>query len=101
MSEKIKSVLLIVLGNFIFAIAVVYFVLPHNILSGGVAGVGIIIEHLFGISATIVIDILIVFTFVLGYFLLGKEFALKTFISSIVYPVFITIFSFFPYHIEF
>ncbi|HQB31814.1 MAG TPA: YitT family protein [Erysipelotrichaceae bacterium] len=100
MSEKLKSILLIVLGNFIFAIAVVYFVFPYNILSGGVAGIGIIVEQLSGISATIVIDILVISTFILGYLVLGKEFALKTFISSIVYPIFITVLSYFPYHIE-
>ncbi len=100
MSERIKSILLIILGNLIFAIAVVYFVLPHNILSGGVAGVGIILEQLFGISATVTIDVLVVSTFILGFLFLGKEFALKTIISSIVYPVFITVLSYFPYHIE-
>ncbi len=100
MSERIKSILLIILGNFIFAIAVVYFVLPYNILSGGVAGVGIIVEQLFGISATITIDILVVFTFIMGFLFLGKEFALKTIISSIVYPIFITVLSYFPYHVE-
>ncbi len=100
MGERIKSILLIILGNFIFAIAVVYFVLPYNILSGGVAGVGIIIEQLFGISATVTIDILVVSTFILGFLFLGKEFALKTIISSIVYPIFITVLSHFPYHVE-
>ncbi|HPW52735.1 MAG TPA: YitT family protein, partial [Erysipelotrichaceae bacterium] len=70
------------------------------ILSGGVAGIGIIVEQLSGISATIVIDILVISTFILGYLVLGKEFALKTFISSIVYPIFITVLSYFPYHIE-
>lgn len=100
MSERIKSILLIILGNFIFAIAVVYFVLPYNILSGGVAGVGIIVEQLFDISATITIDILVVFTFIMGFLFLGKEFALKTIISSIVYPIFITVLSYFPYHVE-
>ncbi|MGI6508980.1 MAG: YitT family protein [Erysipelotrichaceae bacterium] len=100
MSERIKSILLIILGNFIFAIAVVYFVLPYNILSGGVAGVGIIVEQLFDISATITIDILVVSTFIMGFLFLGKEFALKTIISSIVYPIFITVLSYFPYHVE-
>ncbi|MGI6582130.1 MAG: YitT family protein [Erysipelotrichaceae bacterium] len=100
MSERIKSVLLIILGNFIFSIAIVYFVLPYDILSGGCAGIGIIIEELFGINATIVIDVLVVSTFIIGYFILGKEFALKTLVSSIVYPIFLTVLSYFPYHIE-
>ena len=100
MNEKIKSVLLIILGNFIFSLAVAYFILPYNILSGGSAGIAIIIEELFSINATVVIDILIFSTFVLGYFILGEKFALKTVVSSIVYPIFLTILSYFPYHIE-
>ncbi|MGI6607806.1 MAG: YitT family protein [Erysipelotrichaceae bacterium] len=100
MSEKVKSILLIILGNFIFSIAIVYFVLPYNILSGGCAGIAIILEETFGMNPTAVIDFLVVSTFISGYFLLGKEFALKTFISSLVYPLFLTVLSYFPYHIE-
>ncbi len=97
---KFKSIITIILGNLLLAVSVTYFVLPYDILSGGVAGISLITEAMFGWDTTIVIDVLVIVLFIFGFLFLGKEFALKTLLSSIVYPVFITILDFFPYTIE-
>jgi len=100
MKKRVKDILIIILGNFVLALSVNYFVLPYDILSGGVAGIAIIFKALFGFNTTIVIDIAVIVTFILGYIFLGKEFSAKTLLSSIVYPIFISVLSYFPYKIE-
>ncbi len=88
MSKKkfVVDVLSIVLGNVILAFAVAYFIIPNNVLSGGVAGLAIALSPLVNIHVDSLITIIIVVSFILGYLFLGKEFALKTLGSSILYP---------------
>ena len=98
--KKLKSVFMIVLGNFLLAVSVVYFVLPYDVLSGGCAGIALITRELFNWNTTITIDAMVILFFVFGFLFLGKEFTLKTALSSAVYPVFITLLSLVDIHIE-
>lgn len=100
MKNKILDILGVLFGNFLLAVSVAYFVLPFDILSGGVAGISIITRKLWNISTTLMIDILVIGLFIVGAFVLGKEFALKTALSSFVYPVFLEILVRFPVKLE-
>ena len=100
MKNRFIDIAGILLGNFLLAVSVAYFVLPFDILSGGVAGISIITKGLWGWSPTLIIDILVVGLFVIGAFVLGREFAVKTALSSIVYPVFLEILVRFPIELE-
>lgn len=85
---------LIVLGSAILAIASAFFLVPGNIVSGGVSGIGIVISTLFNLNATNVITILQVIFFILGYLLLGADFTFKTLLSTVLYPCFLYLFTF-------
>ncbi|MBQ1522150.1 MAG: YitT family protein [Erysipelotrichaceae bacterium] len=100
MKNKLLDILGVLFGNFLLAVSVAYFVLPFDILSGGVAGISIITRKLWNISTTLMIDILVIGLFIVGAFVLGKEFALKTALSSFVYPVFLEILVRFPVKLE-
>ena len=91
MRETIKSYVLLALGNMLLAISVVFFFIPNKVLSGGVAGVAIALYPFFKIEVEVMINIIIVLTFILGSIFLGKNFAVKTIASSIMYPIFITL----------
>ena len=91
--ELFQNILLVVLGNFLLASAVQMFVLPYNILSGGVAGVSVALYPLLHIDPDILINILVYGLFILGFLVLGKDFAMKTFFSSFIYPIFISFLS--------
>ena len=41
-TNYVKDVLVVLLGNFMVAVSVAFFVLPNNTLTGGVAGVAVI-----------------------------------------------------------
>ena len=95
MRIKIVNSLIILLGNLLLAIGVQMFILPFSILSGGVAGVAVALYPLFHIDYEIIINSLIIVLFVIGWLVLGKEFAFKTILSSISYPIFLSVIS--PY----
>ncbi|MBD4654977.1 YitT family protein, partial [Xanthomonas citri pv. citri] len=44
MLKKTKNILCIILGCFVLALGVGSFILPYNILSGGVAGIAVLLK---------------------------------------------------------
>ncbi|MBR3356480.1 MAG: YitT family protein [Solobacterium sp.] len=89
MTKKILgNIAHIVLGTFILSLSVELFIIPFNILSGGVAGIAVAMEPLFHINKTLLANCLTVSLFFVGWMFLGKEFALNTVLSSALYPVF-------------
>ena len=70
--EYTGSLANVVAGNFIIALGVSLFILPLNILSGGVAGISVALQPVFHLPPTWVINGLTVALFVLGAFVLGK-----------------------------
>ena len=91
--DKFKQFCLIVAGNFLIAFAVTFFVLPNNILTGGVAGVSVALQPLIPIDPVWMVNILTIGLFIVGAIFLGKDLAIKTFMSAIISPIFITILS--------
>jgi len=89
----------IILGTFILCISVEVFILPYHILSGGVAGIAVAVEPFFHINETLLANLLTVVLFMVGFFGLGKKFAMNTLISSLLYPVFTTLLAQFDFHI--
>lgn len=86
MMKKIKSILMIELGTFIFVLAIGLFILPGKILSGGVAGITALLSGFITIPEDVMTIILNLFLFVLGSIFLGKEFFMNTLIFSVSYP---------------
>lgn len=94
--QHIRDGLLLVGGNFVLACAVAYLIVPFEILSGGVAGVAVAINPLIHLPVEMIINLIILITFILGAFFLGRSFIFKTIISSILYPLFINLLSMYP-----
>ncbi|MDD4642413.1 MAG: YitT family protein [Erysipelotrichaceae bacterium] len=89
--DSIKNLIQITFGCAILAFSVSVFVLPFNILSGGVAGLAVALNVLIDIDSTIIINVLMIILFVVGSVFLGKKFALSTFITTILYPLMLVI----------
>lgn len=45
MKKKIEKVLIMILGNAVLALGTAAFVVPNGLISGGVTGIGLILEH--------------------------------------------------------
>ena len=48
-----KNLCMILLGNTIYALAIVMFILPNNMITGGTTGLGIAIHHYFGLPSIV------------------------------------------------
>lgn len=84
--RKLINILIIIVGNFSLAIGTSLFILPHGIVTGGTSGISLIIEAVFGVNPEIAILVLCWCLFFLGFAILGKSFAVKTLLSTILYP---------------
>ena len=85
--KKLINLLLVLLGNVIYAFSVKLFLLPANLMSCGTTGIGLVMNHLFGVPLTEFIFVFNVAMLALGWWILGKRFAMTTVISSLFYPV--------------
>jgi uncharacterized membrane-anchored protein YitT (DUF2179 family) len=86
--------LLITLGSVISAAGYVLFILPMDMVEGGVTGIGIIVKHLTGlpiVGATSLAITAIVFIFAIR--ILGKGFGAKSIYATILMNVLIDLFS--------
>ena len=86
--KEIKDIVLVVAGTFLLCLSVEMFILPFDILSGGVAGIAVAVQPLTRMSPTLIANILTLVLLEVGSLTLGREFSLKTFLSSLCYPVF-------------
>ncbi|MEG0077515.1 YitT family protein [Anaerorhabdus sp.] len=91
MKFNIRNTFYILFGNFLLALAVGYFILPYNILSGGVAGIAVALHSFILIPTDVMVNALVVGLFFVGWILLGKDFAVKTVVSSFIYPIFLSL----------
>ena len=90
---QIKNFLLIVIGTGILAFGTAIFLLPYELVTGGVSGIAIVLKEFFinhfaiDMDEEIYIAILTWVLFILGWIVLGRNFAAKTLLSTIIYPV--------------
>lgn len=91
-----KHVLMIVVGTLILSFGTSLFMLPYDLVTGGVSGYAIVLSQIIPteiLSVELIITILTWAMFFLGLVVLGKSFAMKTLISTIVYPIGVAMFS--------
>lgn len=98
---KTLMYLVVILGSVIVAFGNIVFLTPLDINAGGLNGIGIIVMNFFSeankiVAYNITIYILSVILWVVGYFFIGKEFAFKTLLSSIVFPLATSLFTMVP-----
>lgn len=89
--DRLKRYSFLVIGCFLLAFAFNVFFKPNNLVTGGVSGLSIVINKLFGISTSSFIVISYVLLLVLSYILLGKSVTKYSIIGSILYPAFVYI----------
>jgi uncharacterized membrane-anchored protein YitT (DUF2179 family) len=86
-NKKWMNLLLVLVGNVIYAFSVKLFVLPANLMSCGTTGIALVMNHLLGIPLTGFIFVFNMVMLALGWWILGRTFAMTTVISSLFYPI--------------
>ena len=82
---------MVVFGNLLYALSVTLFILPSNVISCGTTGIGLVLEHLWNVPISGFVLVFNVIMLALGWLVLGKGFAMKTELSSLLYPVLLEI----------
>ena len=82
---------LVLIGTFVLAVANAFFLVPFSIVSGGISGIGIILADAGFLTVDIWQYILCWGLFFLGSLILGFKFTFNTLVSTIFYPIFLSI----------
>ena len=90
---RYASLLMVLLGNTLQALSIRLFIIPANLMSCGTTGIGLVMNHVFGIPLSAFILIFNVLMLAVGWAFIGRKFAMTTILSSLVYPVALEVFN--------
>jgi len=86
-----SRVFFMILGSILAATGLEIFLIPNNIIDGGITGISIMASHLTGIQLGVFIFILNLPFVLIGYKQIGKTFALSTIFSVICFSIGVTL----------
>ncbi|MBM7565155.1 YitT family protein [Paenibacillus sacheonensis] len=76
--ELLRRIVFITIGAALVSVALEIFLVPNNIIDGGIVGISIILSHITGLTLGIFLFLLNVPFLIIGYKQIGKTFALST-----------------------
>ncbi|MBL4931538.1 YitT family protein [Clostridium paridis] len=82
MKKYFKENLLITIGILLTAISLEYFFYPNNIAAGGISGLALVLNKIFGISPGLILIIANIILFALAFILIGGNFGGKSIYAS-------------------
>jgi len=94
-AKNILNLIILTLGALISAFALESFLIPNTILDGGITGISIIIYKLTNIPLSILVLVLNIPFFYVGYRNLGKKFLFRAIYSMLVFSLFLLFFEMF------
>lgn len=77
----------IAVGNLLYALAVTLFIVPNNLITGGTTGLALFFNQTAGIPISLFVSAFNISMFMVGAWVLGKQFAVTTVLSTIIYPM--------------
>lgn len=86
--DWIKKYLVLIIGSLIYSAGLEIFLVPNNIIDGGIVGISIMASYLTGIPFGVYMLVLNLPFLYLGYKQIGKTFAISTIISIIALSIF-------------
>lgn len=90
--NQVKEFLTVTFGTAIVTAAVFFFMLPSNLAIGSVSALAMVLSNFIPLPVSFITLLFNVVLLVLGYLLIGKEFAVKTVYATILLPAFLWIF---------
>ena len=93
--KALKNMFFVVIGTLILSFTTAVFIIPFNLVAGGVSGIAIIIKKIVpweALTVDLLVTILTWVFFFVGLAVFGKSFALKTLVSTIIYPLGVSLF---------
>lgn len=90
--QKALDFLAITIGTLFVAVAVFFFMLPSNLAVGSVSALALVISNFIPLQVSVITMIFNVVLLILGYLLIGRDFAIKTVYATILLPVMLWVF---------
>ena len=91
-----KNILLVLLGNALYALAVDMFVLPCGLITGGTTGLALAARYWFDVPVAGFVLASNIVMFAVGALAMGRWFAFNTALSTFCYPLFLDLFARIP-----
>lgn len=86
-NSRLVSLVLVLLGNVVYALSVKLFLLPANLISCGTTGIALVVNHITRLPISGFIFVFNLVMLAVGWWLLGRKFAMTTVLSSLFYPI--------------
>ncbi len=90
--KTLKNIIGILVGNTLYTLAIVLFIIPNGLITGGTTGLAIIMNYSLQIPITIFVSIFNIIMFIIGLIILGKAFAFTTLLSTFYFPFILGVF---------
>ena len=87
MKDILKTALIVVFGNFCYALAVAFFIEPSHLITGGGTGLALFIHHMWGIHTSYAVFVINTILFLVGWRAMGRRFAANTLLSTFCLPI--------------
>lgn len=82
-NKRVENTLLIITGGFIMGFALIFFLVPSEIAAGGVSGIATVLYHLFNLPVGIMVLVLNIPIFVLGFVNFDARFLVTSIIGTL------------------
>ena len=89
--QQLFNALSIVVGNAMYALTVVLFLMPSGLITGGATGIALAFNKVTGLPVSGVLFVINVAMLLLGWWVLGRRFALNTMASTVLSPFFMAL----------
>ena len=90
--ENLRSYLIIALGSALTAAAFGLIVLPQSFAAGGITGLSVLISRVLPLPVSVIVFALNAGLFTLGWVCVGRDFAFKTLLVSLLFPLLLDLF---------
>lgn len=90
--ERMRSYLMIALGTALTAAVFGLIVLPQGMAAGGITGLSVLLGRVLPLPVSAIVFVLNAGLFLLGWACVGRDFAFKTLLVSLLFPVLLELF---------
>lgn len=94
------DILKIIVGNILITAAYAFITVPNEIINGGVTSFSLVLEVLSGVNIGIIVNIITIILLIVCLIFLGKEYFIKSILSSLCYMGFFNMFYNLPIEIS-
>ena len=99
-NNRVERIAIFIWGVLVYSISFTLFFSSNGVVTGGSAGLAIIMNKLFGINVSLFIFVFSLIVLIIGYLLLGKNMMVKTVFGVALFPIFMQFSLIFPEFVD-